>query len=245
MTSISKQPVRLSGVFLDASGVTKGLTVLRVLGDVEPHEGWAFNLANFPQKVTSETGALIGTLDLFWWQNASLADTGARLPVNWTGGAMTCLVALNEDVLPAEQCWQDINAQIAEPGHLIGKPVRLTGGEEIGILLDELTYLRYAGHTVYPLLKVLRSETDRNRPSGIRNGAMVFAADGSMVGVIVASFGGGSFYSVVPINDIMNWHSLAFLPAWAFLPCERPSRFDDMPRPIPHSSQSVLDLVGT
>jgi hypothetical protein len=212
-TKRSEKPVRLSGVFVDAAGSLKGLTVLGVLPGAVPTDGWSSSqMVVLPQAVLDvESAEQLGWLDRFWWQRPELIDSRAYASTSWSGGAMTCLFTLAESVTPADESWVKSNAKIAALEAFIKKPVRLATGGEIGVIEDELNNISLSDRLVYPLLKLRRLPADKSSNAGIRNGAMVFAEDGGMVGVIVATFGQGEFYSVAPIGDILHWHSLDFI----------------------------------
>lgn len=211
-TTWSEKPVRLAGVFVDAAGSLKGLTVLGVLPGAVPTDGWSSSqMEVLPQAVLDVKSAELGRLDLFWWQQPELIDSGAYASTSWNGGAMTCLFTLAESVIPADESWVKSNAKVAALEAFIKKPVRLATGGEIGVIEDELNNISLSDRLVYPLLKLRRLPADKSSNAGIRNGAMVFAEDGGMVGVIVATFGQGEFYSVAPIGDILHWHSLDFI----------------------------------
>lgn len=210
-TGRSKLPVRLSGVFVDAAGSVKGLTVLGVLPGVAPTVGSTSALSNFSQRVYVGANAEVGVLDPFWWQSSEVAHFNAEEPTSWTGGAMMCLFTLAKGAVLNDKRWLEDNAQIAAAEAYVEKPVRLAKGGEIGVIVDELNHLFLSKRSVYPLMKLRRTSADRAASVGIRNGAMVFAQDGGMVGVIVASFGGGEFYSVAPIEDVLKWHALRFI----------------------------------
>lgn len=204
-------PVRLSGVFVDAGGSVKGLTVLRVLPGAEPTDRWMSTLKNFPQKVYCGEQTEVGILDPFWWQSREVADVYRQAPLSLTGGAMTCLFTLAKGVKLDDERWLKGHARIAAPEACVDMPVRLAEGGEVGVIVDELNHLPLGGHSVYPLLKLRRSDADRATDVGIRNGAMVYAQNGDIVGVIVATFGSGEFYSIAPIEDVMEWHALSFV----------------------------------
>ncbi len=203
-------PVRLSGVFLDAAGSEKGLTVLRVLPNAAPTDEWTSSMSVVPQPVFCPQQGEVGILDPFWWQSLAQADANAETPAAFTGGAMTCLFTLAKDVESDDSRWLKGQARIASPGDYIDRPVRLPEGAEIGAIVNEINHVSLNGRSIYPLLKLRRSKTDMSMQVGIRNGAMVFAQNGAMIGVIVATFGGGEFYSIAPIEDIMEWHALSF-----------------------------------
>jgi hypothetical protein len=215
-TQAGNLPVRVSGAFVDAAGSIKGLTVLGVLPGAAPKYGWTSEIRPLLQAVLDHEGKEVGKLDPFWWQSSDVAASIEDAPAaSWTSGAMTCVFTLATGVTPDDERWLEGKAKIAAPEAYIEKPVRLAAGKEMGVEMgvieNELNHLSLSRHPVYPLMKLRRTPADRGSDVGIRNGAMVFAHDGGMVGVIVATFGGGEFYSIAPIEDVLKWHALSFI----------------------------------
>jgi hypothetical protein len=245
-TGLSLRSVRLSGVFVDAGGSVKGLTVLRVLPGAEPTDKWLSTSKDFLQKVYCGERAEVGILDPFWWQSREVADVYGQARVSVTGGAMTCLFTLAKGVKLDDERWLKGQARIAAPAACVDMPVRLAEGREVGVIVDELNHLPLGGHPVYPLLKLRRSQADRATDVGIRNGAMVFTQNGDMVGVIVATFGAGEYYSVAPLEDVMEWHALSFIAEpmqGETRATEKLENVKEAKRPIA-GSEEILQLCG-
>jgi len=190
-------------VFVDDVGNIKGLTVIRVLPRAAPMDESEPEIT----PVFLEAEERIGLMDPFWWQHPE----NVSMDVFPNGGAMTCTFTLDNDLELDDSSWHRENAKIARRDSYLEKPVQLADGKTIGKIINETNYLSLGELSMYPLLKLQRSNSDRANEKGPRNGAMVFAQDGGMIGIIVAMFGDGEYYSVAPIADVMEWHKLRFL----------------------------------
>jgi hypothetical protein len=89
------------------------------------------------------------------------------------------------------------------------------GGVQVGVIGDYSDFIELRSDTVrlqvFPLLRLERTPTDiLERNSDVRNGAMVCDDQGNYIGVIINLIEDGTAYSIAPIEQILNHHTLAF-----------------------------------
>ncbi|MCE8006399.1 hypothetical protein [Aestuariivita sp.] len=203
--------VRLSYIFEDDGGCRKGLTVRGILPNQALIAGrWTDRYIN-RQNILISSGEVVGILDPEFRPDTITEEDSEHEALS--SGVLTRIFTIATDIEFDNRFRDQVRNQIADLSVCAGEAMFDICGDNIGTLLHPLTHMNWCDRRVYPLLRLERTERDLAGPNDrIRNGAMLTAENGALVGVIVSISKDSQFYYIAPIQDVLEWHRLRRLP---------------------------------